>query len=41
MYENITPESIEENILRKITEFDTREGSFARTLISPAAYEVW
>lgn len=41
MYENITPESIEQNILEEITQFDTREGSFARTLISPASYEIW
>lgn len=41
MYENITPESIEQNILGEITQFDTREGSFARTLISPASYEIW
>ena len=41
MYEHITPESIEESILEAITQFDTREGSFARTLIAPAAYEIW
>lgn len=41
MYENIMPESIEANILDEITQFDTREGSFARTLISPASYEIW
>ena len=41
MYENITPESIEAAILENVTLFDTREGSFARTLISPASYEVW
>ena len=41
MYEDVTPESIEAEILAGITKFDTREGSFARTLISPAAYEIW
>lgn len=41
MYEDITPESIEEAILAGITRFDTREGSFARTLIAPASYEIW
>lgn len=41
MYEDVTPESIETAILSKITEFDTREGSFARTLVAPAAYELW
>ena len=41
MYENITPESIEANILDGITQFDTREGSFARTLVAPASYEIW
>lgn len=41
MYENVTPETIETAILEKITEFDTREGSFARSLIAPAAYELW
>lgn len=41
MYEDVTPESIETTILSKITEFDTREGSFARTLVAPAAYELW
>ena len=41
MYESITPESIEAEILDDVTLFDTREGSFARTLISPAAYEIW
>ena len=41
MYENIMPETIEAEILRKITAFDTGEGSFARTLVAPAAYELW
>lgn len=41
MYENITPESIESSVLEDISLFDTREGSFARTLISPVSYEIW
>ena len=41
MYEDVTPETIEAAILEKITEFDTREGSFARSLVAPAAYELW
>lgn len=41
MYESITPETIEKEILDEITAFDTREGSFARTLVAPAAYEIW
>lgn len=41
MYENVTPETIETAILEKITEINTREGSFARSLIAPAAYELW
>ncbi len=40
MYEDVTPETIEAAILEKITEFDTREGSFARSLVAPAAYEL-
>lgn len=41
MYEHITPETIAEKILEGISAFDTGEGSFARTLIAPAAYEIW
>lgn len=41
MYETTTPETIEGSILSKITAFSTEEGSFARTLIAPAAYEIW
>ena len=34
MYEDVTPETIEAAILEKITEFDTREGSFTRSLVA-------
>ncbi len=41
MYEHITSESIQSAILENVSAFDTQEGSFARTLIAPAAYEMW
>lgn len=41
MYEQITPESILSGILSGIDQFDTGEGSFARTLLAPMAYELW
>lgn len=41
MYEHITSESIQSAILAQVSAFDTQEGSFARTLIAPAAYEMW
>jgi len=41
MYEDLTPEFIKSDILEKVNKSDTREGSYANTLISPAAYEMW
>lgn len=41
MYEDITPESIKQNILRNITAVDTREGSYTNELVSPTATELW
>ncbi|MCI1958196.1 MAG: baseplate J/gp47 family protein [Clostridia bacterium] len=41
MFEDITVESIKEDILGNINDFDTREGSFADILIGPAALEFW
>jgi len=41
MYEHITSESIQSAILAQVSAFDIQEGSFARTLIAPAAYEMW
>ena len=40
MYEHITSESIQSAILAQVSAFDTGEGSFARTLVAPAAYEM-
>lgn len=44
-YENITPESLKAEILADITAQDadvsTREGSFANTLVSGAAYQIY
>lgn len=41
MFEDITPESIKEEILSGITKSDTREGSYTNNLISPVALELW
>lgn len=41
MFDTVTPESIKRDIASGITEFDTSEGSFADTLISPIAYKVY
>lgn len=41
MYEQITPESILDSVLSGISQFSTAEGSFARTLLAPMAYEIW
>ncbi|MEA5085109.1 MAG: baseplate J/gp47 family protein [Lachnospiraceae bacterium] len=41
LYEDVTPESLKEQILGEITKWDTREGSFADILISPTAYVLW
>lgn len=42
MYDNITPESIKENILASIeNDIDKREGSFIDDMIGPAAFELW
>ncbi|QEY34609.1 baseplate J/gp47 family protein [Caproiciproducens galactitolivorans] len=41
MYEEITPESIKEEILSNITTVDTREGSYTNNLISPVALQIW
>lgn len=43
MYEEITPESIKEEILKELSNqgLDVREGSYLNDLISPAAVEMW
>ena len=41
MFENITVESIKNDILKEITDMDVREGSFANNLISPVSYKIW
>lgn len=41
MFESYSVEDIKNDILSKITEMDTREGSFANTLISPVSYKIW
>lgn len=44
-YDDLTPESIKEEMLEGLTvngeEIDTREGSYANTLVSVAAYQIW
>ena len=41
-YDNITPESIKAEILADLaSSVETREGSYANTLVSPAAYQMW
>lgn len=41
MFENITVESIKNDILKEVTDIDVREGSFANNLISPVSYKIW
>ncbi len=42
MFENITPESIKDNILNSMqTDVDKREGSFTNDLVGPTALELW
>lgn len=41
MFDDITVESIKNDILNDISAWDTREGSFCNTLISPTAYRIW
>lgn len=41
MFDDITPESIKNEILENIESTDTREGSFCNTLVSPMAYKMW
>ena len=41
LFESYSVEDIKNDILSKITEMDTREGSFANTLISPVSYKIW
>lgn len=41
MFEDITPESIKEEILADITTADTREGSYTNNLVSPTATQLW
>lgn len=42
MYENLTVETIKNNILSRITtDIDLREGSFTNDMISTVAYEIW
>lgn len=41
-YKDITPESIKQEILQKISgTVETREGSYANTLLSPGAFQIW
>ena len=41
-YSDITPESIKQDILAELSgTVETREGSYANTLVSPAAYQMW
>lgn len=44
-YDDLTPESIKAEMLAGLTvngeEIDTREGSYANTLVSVAAYQIW
>jgi len=41
MYEDLTPEYIKNDILEGFSLAETREGSYANTLVSPTAYEIW
>ena len=41
MFEDITPESIKQEILSDITTADTREGSYTNKLVSPTATQIW
>ena len=41
LFDDYSVEDIKNDILSDITEFDTREGSFANTLISPTSYKIW
>lgn len=41
MFETLTPQKIKADILSRITDLDTREGSYLDNLISPVAYEIW
>lgn len=41
-YSEITPESIKRDILEELSgTVETREGAYANTLVSPAAYQMW
>ena len=41
-YDSITPESIKQEILADLSgSTETREGSYANTLLSPGAYQIW
>lgn len=44
-YDDLTPESIKAEMLENLTvngeEIDTQEGSYANTLVSVAAYQIW
>ena len=41
-YDSITPESIKQEILADLSgSAETREGSYANTLLSPGAYQIW
>ncbi len=41
MFEDITPESIKEEILEDLLEADTREGSYTNNLVGPTAVQIW
>ncbi|WP_313370099.1 baseplate J/gp47 family protein [Sedimentibacter sp.] len=41
MFDDKTPESIKEEILRDLTLADTREGSYTNEMVSPVAIELW
>ncbi|MBE6831070.1 MAG: baseplate J/gp47 family protein [Ruminococcaceae bacterium] len=41
MYEDITPESIKEEVFSDLTNIDTREGSYTNNLVGPVAVQIW
>lgn len=41
MFDDKTPESIKEEILRDLTLADTREGSYTNEMVSPVSIELW
>lgn len=41
MFENLSPESIKAKILENLPDWNTQSGSFANTIVSAAAFEIW